>query len=402
MADNKSNHTVLRNLLKTACIVALAYLLSALFIKPLAFSESTFMSLQDKRDFSVTDFFNTVANQRSVKTLDPNIIIVNIDTADRFDIAQIIDLLTLCEPGAVGIDATFNQPSGHDDALIEAISNCPGIVLAMTVTPDGETGDHRQKFRIDEKSFFQDQLPQLTYAAVNLPTKHEKSAVRQFPVYFEGARGTRVNSFAVAVAEKLDPVAIEELYERGRALEVINFPSREFIELEPSEIADNAESIRGKIVLLGALRDEGDQHPTPTEMSMPGVRIHAHAISTIIERQYFTQLTDAQNWIIALGLCFLLVYLNIAINLGIKGMVLRIIQVLMLYLIVRIGYYLFIEHRVITDFSLSFLMITFGLFACDTWIGLTTICQWGVKRLRTLHSRMTVARSRNSTQTTDT
>lgn len=110
MTDNKSKRTVPRNLLKTACIVALAYLLSVLFIKPLAFSEATFMSLQDKRDFSVADFFNTVANQRSVKTLDPNIIIVNIDTADRFDIARIIDLLTICEPGAVGIDATFNQP----------------------------------------------------------------------------------------------------------------------------------------------------------------------------------------------------------------------------------------------------------------------------------------------------
>lgn len=393
MADSKHNNKVLRNLLKTTCIVALAYLLSVLFIKPLAFSEATFMSLQDKRDFSVTDFFNTVANQRSVKTLDSNIIIVNIDTADRFDIARIIDLLAICEPGAVGVDATFNQPSGNDDALVEAVSNCPGIVLAMTVTPDGETGDHHQKFRIDEKSFFQDQLPQLTYAAVNLPTKHEKSAVRQFPVYFEAARGNRINSFAVAVAEKLDPVAIEELYDRGHQLEVINFPSREFIELEPSEIAENAENIRGKIVLLGALRDEADQHPTPTEMSMPGVRIHAHAISTIIQRQYFTQLTDLQNWAIALGLCFLLVYLNVSINLGVKGMVLRIIQVLMLYLTVRIGYYLFIEHRVITDFSLSFLMITFGLFACDTWIGLTTMGQWGLKRIRSLHNHITMVRN---------
>lgn len=389
---DKPKNKLLRNLIKTACIVALAYLLSVLFIKPLAFSEATFMSLQDKRDFSVTDFFNTVANQRSVKTLDPNIIIVNIDTADRFDIAEIIDLLTICEAGAVGVDATFNQPSGNDDALIEAVSNCPSIVLAMTVAPDGETSDHQQKFRADEKSFFQDQLPQLTYAAVNLPTKHEKSAVRQFPVYFEAARGNRISSFAVAVAEKLDPVAIEELYDRGRALEVINFPSREFIELEPSQIAENAENIRGKIVLLGALRDEADQHPTPTEMSMPGVRIHAHAISTIIERQYFTQLTDFQNWAIALGLCFLLVYLNVSINLGVKGMVLRIIQVLMLYLTVRIGYYLFIEHRVITDFSLSFLMITFGLFACDTWIGLTTIGQWTLKRLRSLNSRVTIMR----------
>lgn len=375
-------------LLKTACIVALAYLLSVMFIKPLAFSESTFLSLQDKRDFSVTDFFNSVANQRSVRYLDPNIVIVNIDTADRWDIADILDILSLCEPAAVGVDITFNQPSGNDSHLISAVTQCPGIVLAMTVSPDGQTlPDGRQKFKIDEKSFFQDSLPGLTYAAVNLPTKHEKSTVRQFPVYFDGPCATRFSSFAVALAEKLDPVAVEELYDRGKTLEVINFPSREFLEIEPSEIPDNIEKIRGKIVILGALRDEADQHPTPTELSMPGVRIHAHSLSTIIDREYFTQLTDAQNWIIALSLCFMLCYLNITINLGIKGMVLRIIQVLMLYLIVRIGYYLFIEHRVITDFSLSFLMITFGLFACDTWIGLTTICRWSLSKAREMARR---------------
>lgn len=394
----KKHLTIFRNLLKTTCIVALAYLLSVLFIKPLAFSESTFLSLQDKRDFTVTDFFNSVANQRSVRALDPNIIIVNIDTADRDEIARILNILTICEPGAVGVDATFDIPSGNDDALIEAVNSCPGIVLAMTVSPDGETYDGRQKFQICDKSFFQDDNPALTYAAVNLPTVHEKSTVRQFPVYFEGARGTRINSFAVAVAEKLDPVAVEELYDRGTPLEVINFPSREFTEIEPSEIADNADAIRGKIVLLGALHDEGDVHVTPTEMSMPGVRIHAHAISTIIDREYFTQLSDAQNWIIALVLCFMLVYLNVSINLGIKGMVLRIIQVLMLYLIVRIGYYLFIEHRVITDFSLSFLMITFGLFACDTWIGLATICRWAMRRLSALHAQW---KSRSQAQAKD-
>lgn len=382
----------LTRLLKTTCIVALAYMLSVLFIKPLAFSESTFLSLQDKRDFTVTDFFNSVANQRSVRYLDPNIVIVNIDTADRWDIAAILETLTLCQPAAVGIDATFNKSSDNDDELLSAITNCPGIVLAMTVVPDGETPDGQQKFRIDEKSFFQDSLPELTYAAVNLPTKHEKSTVRRFPVYFDGPRATKINSFSVAVAEKLDPVAVEELYNRGKSLEVINFPSREFLEIEPDEIPDNIEKIKGKVVLLGALREESDQHPTPTELSMPGVRIHAHSISTIIDREYFTQLTDFQNWMIALGLCFMLVYLNITINLGIKGMVLRIIQVIMLYLIVRIGYYLFIEHRVITDFSLSFLMITFGLFACDTWIGLTTIGRWTLSKLQVAARRWVEAK----------
>lgn len=374
-------------LLKTACIVALAYFLSVFFIKPLAFSEATFMSLQDKRDYTVTDFFNTVANQRSVKTLDPNIMIVNIDTADRRDIAQIIELLTICEPEAIGVDVTFNQPRDNDEPLLEAINNCGDIVLAMTVAPDGETSDGRQKFRIDEKSFFQDSIKHAVYAAVNLPTKHEKSAVRQFAVYFDCHQGVRISSFATALAKELDPVAVEELFDRGNQLEVINFPSREYIQIEPSQIADYAEAIRGKVALLGALRDEGDTHPTPTVGAMPGVLIHAHAISTIINREYYTELTDGQNWAIALSLCAILVYLSITISIGVKGLVLRVIQVLMLYMIVRVGYYLFIEYRLLTDFSLSFLMITFGLFAVDIWIGLTTITHWCQRRIKIYRMR---------------
>lgn len=64
------------------------------------------------------------------------------------------------------------------------------------------------------------------------------------------------------------------------------------------------------------------------------------------------------------------------INIGVKGLIMRIVQVTLLYLTIRLGYYFFIEHNIIINFSYSLMMLTFGLFAGDIWIGMTTIITW--------------------------
>ncbi len=51
----------------------------------------------------------------------------------------------------------------------------------------------------------------------------------------------------------------------------------------------------------------------------------------------------------------------------------RITQVALLYFVVRLGYSLFLDHNMVIDFSYALLMLAFGLFACDIWIGLTNI-----------------------------
>lgn len=76
----------------------------------------------------------------------------------------------------------------------------------------------------------------------------------------------------------------------------------------------------------------------------------------------------------------MVIFLSLSLNIGIKGLLLRVLQVGLLYLSIRVGYYFFIEHNVIINFSHTLLMLTFGLFACDIWIGFTTIFKWIARR----------------------
>ena len=73
--------------------------------------------------------------------------------------------------------------------------------------------------------------------------------------------------------------------------------------------------------------------------------------------------------IIAVVICFLMVLGAVTIKSGMRGLILRIAQVLTLYLLVRVGYSMFVDHNIVSDFSQAILMIAFGLFSVDLWNG---------------------------------
>lgn len=376
----KNKKTDLRiALLKTLGIVVLAFALSFILAQPFSISTATLISSNDRNDFEIPDFYNIVANSRNVRTLDPDIVIVSIDQSDRDDIAEIIEMLSLCQPAAIGVDATFDEARGGmlDDRLLQVLTQTPNLVLATTTVRDSAGA-----FSYGEQSFFQQEMPQLTYASVTLPNKFAKGTVRNFPVAFTMADSAQVLSFAAALAKEFDSDAYNRLRSRGRDNEIINYPSREYRKYTPQQIADHADEFYGKVVLLGALDERSDEHATPIDPTMSGVEIHAHALSTILSGEYLSRLSSKQNWAIAIALCALFAFLCVTISVGVKGMILRILQVLMLYLIVRCGYYFFTSHNLVIDFSYSFLMITFGLFAADIWIGCTNMGKWAVNKIK--------------------
>lgn len=53
----------------------------------------------------------------------------------------------------------------------------------------------------------------------------------------------------------------------------------------------------------------------------------------------------------------------------------------MLYLMIRLGYWLFVDNRTIVDFSYSMLMLAFGFFAFDLWSGLTHYIKLAYNRI---------------------
>ena len=364
--ENRRN-TLIYTVLQAVIITALAFGLSALMMQPVSLSVATLVSSNDRTDFNITDFYNIVADSRKVRTLDPEIVLVDIGDATRDDIADLFDAIPAFEPRAVGVDISFEEERPGDVFLIDALSSNPNLVMVVDVEPDRALNGTR--FRVSGGSYFLDHIPGVAVGAANLPTKIPGGVVRNFVVDYPAADSgaVAVNSFPVAVAQLVAPDAVEDLRARGRSQEFINYPSRTYRVISYNELADKGELLTDKIVLVGALTDEGDLHATPPQIRMAGLEIHAHALSTILHREYLHELSSTSNLVIACVLCFLLALTHVSLPAAYKSLVLRIVQLILLYLLLRVGYYYFVEHKIIINFSYALLMLTFVFFACDIW-----------------------------------
>lgn len=370
-----------------ACaITLLAFFLSNLMLSPLLASTSAFFSVPERNDFTISDFYNLVADARAVSRLDDNIVIVNIDESDRNEIADIISIATLADAKAVCLDVMFDEPRDDDKALLKAISECPVLIQPMALEKTAESAD---TFTVSATSFFYHTGIDSTtiYAAASMPSKYHKSVVREMQIYFPTPEGERIPSMAAAVARAVDPKAAKELDQRDNEFETINFHSRRFRILQPDELIDNADELRGRIVMVGALTEPSDLHPTPVNISMSGVMIHAHSIATILDRAYMTPIPHSYNIVIAFMLCLIIVAINLFFKSGAKGLFLRLLQVLFVWFSVQLGYWMFVSHNVIIDFSYALLMLTFGLFACDVWNGMVEVGKWLVARIKPLFAK---------------
>lgn len=245
-------------------------------------------------------------------------------------------------------------------------------MLAVSVEADSAA----KTFHIDESSYFTPELENVELAAINFPTDSSNRTIREFKPDYMTADGKRIPSFALATSRKQSGEIVDSFMKRGNDLEFITYYSRIFKTISPEELADRAEELIDKIVLIGAANDPYDLHVTPVSAAMSGINIHAYTVATILSGRYFYQLHRYTNWAIAFISCFIVIMISLMINIGVKGLIMRIVQVTLLYLTIRLGYYFFIEHNIIINFSYSLMMLTFGLFAGDIWIGMTTIITW--------------------------
>lgn len=353
-------------------LVGLAYLLSLVMSAPFAFTAS-FLSSTKPSDFDFADFYNVVADGRPVREIDSTVVVLNLDNSDRAEFAAAFDMLHNAGPAAVGVDVLFQEP--HDPStdawLISALRGMPNVVMAESLLKN----DGKNLFHVTDRSFFADTIgEEIEFAASNLPARITAGTVRTFRPDYPTVDGT-ISGFATAVAAKANPEAAAELRRRGNEQETINYPSREITVLTPGDLADSPDAVRGKVVLIGAVSKTEDIHPTPVDNNMSGILIHAYSIATILNSSYLDRQSPWLEWSIACLLCFIITLGFCVISVNYKGLTLRITQMALLMFVIYIGYYLFVEKNKIIDFSAAMLMITFGLFACDLRLGLTSIAK---------------------------
>ncbi len=347
----------------TLVIVIIAFLTSRWLAYDFL-SISYFAPMEKASDFQVSDFYNIVADGREVRTLDSQIVIVSIDGCSREQIANAVEQIDFCAPKAVGLDIFFSYPGHNDSCLISVLSDCENLVLPAKISHDS---------RADSLygSFFYNQLPpDRIYGAVNLSGSNAQSVIRDFRPYFHIQTDT-VENFAVALARIADPGLSDILHDRRKDMEIIYYPSREFEVIKAVDILNNKEYLQDKIVLIGAVNDLSDKHVTPVDSQMSGVFIHAYTLSTILYQNYITETGKVIDWIIAIFLCTLVVFINVWLwPYDFGALLVRIVQMVLLYLIVYSGCRLYINHQICVNFSFPLLMVGLGLLVTDIIYGL--------------------------------
>lgn len=369
---------------KAVGITLLAFLLSRLIVAPFSASTSSIFASPEQTDFILSDFYAQVANKRPVRELSDKMVVIDIDRADRYQIADLIAVVNMCAPKVIGVDVNFEDAREDDSMLLEAISSSPDIVLPVGLKPSEK---EPSGFTISDKPFFYDSLGNVGYGAVNLPGKYAISSIREFPVSFKMEDGSEQLSFVSMLAQKAAPEAYSKLRARKSELEAIDYASLEFPVMTMEEVYERPEALEGKIVLIGAVNDASDMHSTPVTRSMAGLTIHAYSLATVLSGKYYRQLPGFVDDIIAFVLCYIIVLVTIGMTSKFRGLLLRTLQVLLAYLSIRVGYGLYVDQHVIANFSMTFLMVAFGPFAVDIWNGVHATIEVASSRVKRLLAR---------------
>lgn len=352
--------------IKAVIVTMMALLFSHVVIYDLM-SVSFFSPMEKASDFQFSDFYTLVANDRAVKTLDSDIVIVPVDGCNRRKIARAIDDIDFCAPAAVGLDIAFSAPSDTiDDPLVRSLSVCSNLIMPVVVTDD-ENG-----YTVNHLSYYDSVVqPSGGFAAVNIQGEHNsRTTVREFTKGFL-VSDNLVRSLPVALAAIARPEAARKLEDRENDNESICYASHEFEIIRPDEIIDNADRIEGKIVLIGKLQDASDLHTTPLDNFTPGLLIHAYTTATILSGNFTRSLTTFEIHIIAGILCYFVVWLNLLLMATPLGtLAVRGIQILLLYIMILSGTAAYIHFNVNLNFAYAMLTISLGVATCDVFNGL--------------------------------
>lgn len=360
---------------RAAGVTLLALLLSFVLSSPMTASLSGLFSNPERQDFRTTDLYAQTADSRPVRQWEDRIVVVDIGHAGREEIAECLEILSLCEPKAVGLDVNFAHPTEDDSFLLNAVANTPNLVLPLGLD---QTAD--SKFKITDRPFFFDSISGPDYGAVNFPAESRKASIREYATRFVTESGDTVPSFVMALARIGDPHKAQIILDRGSEHEVIDYPSREFRMIDIADVADNAEKLTGRYVIIGALSEASDMHATPINSYMSGMVIHAYSLASLLDGSRFSEMPEWIDILLASVSCFLIIYFALTLQGKLRGVTLRFIQVAILIATVMFGYFVYIDKYLICNFSHTVIMMAFSLFALDVWNGI----EWLVSSVKNI------------------
>src|SRR6478736_8648 len=324
---------------------------------------------QALKDFELTDY--AFSNLRPDFSVDERIVLVNIGTISRREVAQQIQMISQYNPRVIAFDGFFDCEGGLRDSincpqlldtlgnlmLSEAIKNFPNFVLATKLLQTDSLAQFDSN--IADSLEYSDPMfnDYATHGFVTLPTDatYQEDVKQCRSVYPRRViNGKEELAFSVRIAMQYDSVKTKKFLARGKEEELVNF-KRNFevrqLRLKSLKNDETAttnfgtqyyvvdvydmlegnvlpELFRDNIVLMGYLGDYigdpswDDKFFTPLNKKvggranpdMFGPVVHANIVSMILEEDYINTINEWTKYLIAFIVYLLTVALFIWID----------------------------------------------------------------------------------------
>lgn len=318
-------------------------------------------------DVNFNDLSFSALKLHKVNPVEKDIVIVNIEHADRKKIATALNRVEETEARVIGLDVLFDGPSDStsDSILAYAIRNNEKLVVSNNFSEEGESKMLANYFDPENrKSGF-----------VNF-IGEDAGVIRYFSP-FERIPDAVYPSFSSAIVKEADPEKYTILANRKNDIEIINYSRdlEQYFIVTIDDVIENKvskELFNDKIVLMGYIRespfDIEDCHFTPLNekfmgKSLPdmnGVLIHANIISMLLNEKYISKLPQWVNILVALLSTWFFMSLFIKYYLSKSlwfHLITKLIQLLATILIIYLG----ILMQKYFSISLSLALLLVGL-----------------------------------------
>ena len=289
------------------------------------------------------------------------------------EVLDVLELVSEYQPKVIALDVFFKTPSTDSAQVLNTLSTTPNLVLPRIIRRQADGQYQYTNFSFVEK------YVDTHYGYVNLNASALNDVIRDFTPWQITANGDTLFHIATAMAKIADPDQYNKLQERNKGVETIKFSSIDIPIIPYEEILYGnddeylSRNLTNKAVIIGDTVDLHDMYTTPLKGLVPGVLIHAHSLHTILTASYTDSTPNWLNWLIAIIISILFLFANMVVKdlwSHIGNMVMRLLQVALMFTLVFVGAYWYNHHLQYLDFSPVIVMLGFCSLSADIYDGI--------------------------------
>lgn len=212
----------------------------------------------------------------------------------RRDLAQALEEIEAAGPKVVGVDMIFQglkEDKEGDEWMKQVAAQYDNILFSYKLEDFNIKG---QMYTDTKRSFFAEEV-QPHQGFTNMPRNDLYDDMKRKVAVGRKLNDTVVPSFVTEVSNMYAGEEVVPLTTRNLQ---INFQPTRFDIINYSEVAEHPELIEDRVVLFGAMREEGDLHYTPLG-KIAGVELLAYSIQTVLNQREVKNVPDDLTWLLS-------------------------------------------------------------------------------------------------------